>query len=506
MRDVAGKGCNSPAAPTRPDVPLHDMTGGSTWIPNIIANLYPAEVDPTAIQAGIARATTMLRNAADLDVSVQSGKLKVRVTNQTGHKLPTGYPEGRRMWVNVKFLDAAGAPVAESAAYNPDTGVLTHDAEAKIYEVHPGIDSNISGVVGLPAAPSLHFVLNNKIYHDNRIPPRGFTNAAFATFGGAPVGHSYADGEHWDDTLYTIPAGAARAEVKLFYQSTSKEFVEFLRDENTTNTKGQEMYNLWAANGKCPPSLLAESTWVAPPLVFAGLAEATSGIESATLSWPAATGGTPPVSYRIYQATTSGGQDFNTPVLSTGTLAATVGQLDPGTTAPLTYYFVVRAADAGGGSEANTVELAVRPLLDPAKDQDRDGMANGIEQQHAMDPFDNSDALADADHDGMANLAETALGSDPTSADDTNWPVAEWVETAGGSCFALRYRRVKGSTSATVVAEVSTGLATWNSGSSHTTIETVVDNLDGTETVVERMNTPLDASARGFMRLRIVPQ
>ena len=53
-----------------------------------------------------------------------------------------------------------------------------------------------------------------------------------------------------------------RAEVRLYYQSTSKEFIEFLRDENRTDTKGQEMYDLWNNNGKCPPTLIAEATWV----------------------------------------------------------------------------------------------------------------------------------------------------------------------------------------------------------------------------------------------------
>jgi hypothetical protein len=110
-------------------------------------------------------------------------------------------------------------------------------------------------------------VLNNRIFEDNRIPPRGFNNANYAAFGGAPVGHSYADGQYWDDTLYTLPAGAVRAEVKLYFQSTSKEFIEFLRDENVTNTKGQELYNLWANNGKCPPTTMQEAVWQTPFLM-----------------------------------------------------------------------------------------------------------------------------------------------------------------------------------------------------------------------------------------------
>jgi hypothetical protein len=139
--------------------------------------------------------------------------------------------------------------------------VLTRDVQAKIYEVHPGLETNLALALGLTPGPSLHFVLNNRTYEDNRIPPRGFTNANFASFGGAPVGHPYADGQYWDDTLYTLPAGATRAEVKLYYQSTSKEFVEFLRDENRTTHHGQMMYELWATNGMCPPTLVGEKTW-----------------------------------------------------------------------------------------------------------------------------------------------------------------------------------------------------------------------------------------------------
>jgi hypothetical protein len=219
-------------------------------------------VNAAAIQAGIQRATQLLTNAATLAVGDAPGLLKVTVTNECGHKLPTGYPEGRRVWLNVQFFDESGAPLGESGAYNTNTGVLTRDAQAKIYEIHPGMETNLALALGLPPGPSLHFVLNNKIYEDNRIPPRGFTNAVFSPFGGAPVGHAYADGQYWDDSHYSLPATATRAEVKLYYQSTSKEFVEFLRDENVSNTNGQAMYDLWNNNGKCPPTLMASQTWV----------------------------------------------------------------------------------------------------------------------------------------------------------------------------------------------------------------------------------------------------
>ena len=264
MRDVYGYGANpvtNPTAVLRDDVPLHDMTGGSTWLPPLMAAAHPEHFDPAAVAAGVDRATYMLENAATLSQQQAVGQLVVRVTNETGHKLPTGYPEGRRIWINIRFYDAGDVLLGESGAYDPETGVLSRDTEARIYEVHPGLDSNVADLLGMEEGASLHFVLNNKIFEDNRIPPRGFTNAAFAEFGGAPVGHHYDDGQHWDDAGYAVPAGAVRAEVKLYYQSTSKEFIEFLRDENTTNSAGQDMYDLWNENGKCPPTLMASASY-----------------------------------------------------------------------------------------------------------------------------------------------------------------------------------------------------------------------------------------------------
>jgi hypothetical protein len=43
----------------------------------------------------------------------------------------------------------------------------------------------------------------------------------------------------------------------LYYQTTSKEYVEFLRDENVTDNWGQTMYDLWNTNGKSAPILMA---------------------------------------------------------------------------------------------------------------------------------------------------------------------------------------------------------------------------------------------------------
>jgi len=255
LRDVTGKGCAFVDSP-RTNMPLHDFTGGSAWMVERLAELFPEDLDAGAQTAAAARSRDLLSKSATLTAEFDGAELQVRVTNETGHKLPTGYPEGRRMWLNVKFFGEEEV-IAESGAYDALTGGLTHDTELKVYEAELGIDEALASSTGLPEGPSFHFVLNNKIYKDNRIPPRGFTNAEFAQFGGAPVGATYADGQFWDDTTYAVPACALSAEVTLYYQSTSKEYVEFLRDENHTDSNGQAMYDLWAENGKCPPEVIA---------------------------------------------------------------------------------------------------------------------------------------------------------------------------------------------------------------------------------------------------------
>jgi hypothetical protein len=265
MRYASGYAANTninPGIPLRTDMAVHDLTGGSTWMSGMLTNLYPGEVNHAAIEAGIARSIELLNNAATLAVADASGQFKVTVTNECGHKLPTGYPEGRRVWLNVKFYNDADVLLGESGAYDFNTGELTHDLEAKIYEVHPGLETNLANALGLDPGPSLHFVLNNRIYDDNRIPPRGFTNAAFAMFGGDPKGYHYDDGQYWDDTLYTRPAGSTKAVVRLYYQSTSKKFIEFLRDNNRTDDTGQKLYDIWSTNGMCPPTLMAELVWM----------------------------------------------------------------------------------------------------------------------------------------------------------------------------------------------------------------------------------------------------
>lgn len=255
QRDVTGKGCIFPESPIREDLPLHDFTGGSAWLVGIMNQVDPT-LNRAALRDGALRARYMLQNAAQLDIQQNGAQLDVTVTNKSGHKLPTGYPEGRRIWVNVRFFNGRNTLIKETGAYDPVNAELIDDPEIKVYEAIPVIGENIAALVGLPANTVFHFVLNNKFLKDNRIPPLGFTNDDYDWFGGAPVGATYADGQNWDTTVYAVPFAADRVEVTLFYQSTTKEYVEFLRDNGTPGGAGQFMYDLWANNGMCPPEMM----------------------------------------------------------------------------------------------------------------------------------------------------------------------------------------------------------------------------------------------------------
>lgn len=265
MRDITGIGCNQPGAPTRTDLPYHDLTGGNHFIPDMIPLFFPGEVDTTRLQAGKQRAIAMLQMAASMALAKgQTGPnptVTVTVTNETGHKLPSGYPEGRHIWLNVKAYDAEGGNlIYESGHYDPSTAVLTHDEDLKIYETEPGISTRLSSIIGFPVGPSFHFVLNDSVFMDNRIPPRGFTNTAFEAVQSPPVGYAYADSQYWDETEYVLPPSTRFVETTLYYQGTSKEYVEFLRDANTTNSMGQDFYDAWVATGKAEPVVMQHDT------------------------------------------------------------------------------------------------------------------------------------------------------------------------------------------------------------------------------------------------------
>ena len=268
MPDQVSPGCVVGGFPDHDDMPAHFLNGGNTWVINAVATLYsdgdggplfdPIYTDddtgltPAYVTDSLDRVTQMLRNASDMELTQLGGKLNVRIINACGHKLPTGYTDGRRMWLNVLFLDDNQQVLVEHGHYDFATAELTAD-DTKVYEARLGLDSAAATKTGLPEGESFHLILNNTVLLDNRIPPIGYTQSAFEAVQAAPVGHTYADGQYWDDTLYAIPADAAEAVVTLWYQTTSKEYIEFLLNENVTDDRGAIAHEQWVLHGKSAP-------------------------------------------------------------------------------------------------------------------------------------------------------------------------------------------------------------------------------------------------------------
>jgi hypothetical protein len=321
MRATSGQGCNK-NPPTRHDLPHHDMTGGNYWMPDAIRYLDDLDQlriggglstgEIAALTAGRLRALENLTDAASVSVAGNA----VKVVNLTGHKLITGYPEGRRMWLNVKWYDAADALVAEDGAYGEitvdiegtptqvETLLLLNEPFGKVYEAHPamtqewanqllalgkpagtplGFDRVTGGValtlgqLGAQApgtyAETFHFVLNNKMAKDNRIPPFGMSYDEALSRSALPVpaeqygnpgpGGTY---DYWDEVILNPPPGADHAAISLLYQPTSWEYIQFLDLANTGEIafladEGAQLLDAWLNTGMAAPYAMATTSW-----------------------------------------------------------------------------------------------------------------------------------------------------------------------------------------------------------------------------------------------------
>ena len=427
VRATTGQGCNKSGVPVRTDLPLHDMTGGNYWMPDAILDqntqgklrlgggLTALQID--AIKAGKLRAEQQLKLAASLSVSGNT----LKVTNLTGHKLISGYPEGRRMWLNIKWYDAANNIIREDGKYGELTvnidGIPTqvktilnlNDPNTKIYEAHyamtqewanqllalgysptlPLSFNRISGAVDYDLgdlaaqAPgtyheTFHFVLNNHVAKDNRIPPYGMTydearkrNALpvpVAQYGSPAAGGTY---NYSDMITLNPPAGAAYATIDLRYQPTSWEYVQFLyRANNGQNAflanEGVNMLQTWLNTGMAEPYVMVSATWGSappPPCEPPGVPQsltATAGKRSITLKWSAGTP-LPTGGYRVYY------DQSGKLVFRAGVSATSLTYKDSGLTSRVNYCYVVTAwkdcnnngtFDAGVDTESTTSNKA----------------------------------------------------------------------------------------------------------------------------------------------------
>jgi len=293
FRDLYGEAAGGKGKP-RPDtssehtktgITEHRMVGGNLWVPYLLASINSgsANYDPvneTLLKQGPAALTlgfgsgygepldsAMLLETVDIaehmlqssvsmtnaNYGIGNSEFTLRLQNHTGHKLISGYPEGRRMFLNVKAY-ANNELIYEINPYDYTVGTLKglenslsspelSDWEAYedelVYEVHQS--SSLLGV-----DETFHMALATERYKDNRILPRGFDVTEAATRLCEPVWHGHSDTNYhasgnyftqaeyeggYDEVTVKLPAGTERIEAGLYYQTTSREFMEFLRDE-----------------------------------------------------------------------------------------------------------------------------------------------------------------------------------------------------------------------------------------------------------------------------------
>jgi hypothetical protein len=322
MQPAVGYGSSYFTAPLRYDIPTHDLTGGNTVVGKMIKKLDSqnklkiggglSTFDLIGIDNGIVRARNMLRSAANLKLNGNN----LRVYNQTGHKLFTGYPEGRRMWLNTRWYDSNNNLLREDGRYGNkqvqvgpysitiQTLLNPQDPNSRLWAIESGItqewalelvgmgfdpstplkfDSTTSAVLqtlgGLASEapgttfPSFHFTLNNTVIRDNRIPPYLLDHDEAKERNCRPVPHTlYGDPgaggvyNHYDEIALNPPSGAARADIRLVYQTISFEYIQFLYLANDGSvpflaSAGLDLAKAWYQTGMSTPEIMAQISW-----------------------------------------------------------------------------------------------------------------------------------------------------------------------------------------------------------------------------------------------------
>jgi hypothetical protein len=273
MRKMAGEWpiTNLFQSPLRPDPRDHALVGGNHWGIQAVMQAYPerAMEHQQAFQMALDRTLESLESAAtvtlvDAPAEVAPGatfEVRVRVENLTGHKFPTGYAESRRAWVALALVDAEGQERTLLGGYDAATGEIQAEPPTHVYRAVHGLWNAAAGV----GEKEEHLALHDMILSDTRIPPRGFVPSE-TTMPTAEIDFSDGAGgyRHFDEATFTVTApvdahGAQKLSARVYYQSMTREYVEFLRTENTTDSRGEELHDIYMATGEAPPILVASA-------------------------------------------------------------------------------------------------------------------------------------------------------------------------------------------------------------------------------------------------------
>ena len=253
------------------DLAVHNFVGGNTFAVQAVQILYP-NIGISGQVGQVERwVEEQMGKAAELEItqtvptqlamdSGQEFEVSVRITNKTGHKLPSGYPEGRRLYLEVTLALPGRAPEVLSGQWDQPTGVVIRDEQFRAYETEHGRVENGVG------QRTHHLILMNQVITDTRIPPEGFT-PSFPDM--VPSGRSYggsAPYNHWDDHTYRFTAPdvvgtvTGTVTVRAMYQTTDGEVIDFLIRENQGRKEATDLALVWERLGHAPPRPIARAT------------------------------------------------------------------------------------------------------------------------------------------------------------------------------------------------------------------------------------------------------
>ncbi len=262
-----------------PDAAQHVFIGSNDFVARAMRILQP-ELDLGPGVAFVSRiAQENLRAAVELEIRSagpieafggRNFEVSVRLTNKTGHKLPTGYPEGRRVYLEVTLELAGQTPQVLTGAWDPQTGKLVEDPQLRTYEtLHGRVDAqNPRGV------RTRHLIMMNQILADTRIPPEGF-RPRFPDM--VPHGRDYGSAPYrnYDDVTFTFAApmvaGATSGTIKVraMHMITDGHVVEFLTQTAPQGSpEAANLLRVYEALGKVPPKEMASvsvAMLVSPP-------------------------------------------------------------------------------------------------------------------------------------------------------------------------------------------------------------------------------------------------
>jgi hypothetical protein len=256
-------------AKLRKDPRKHSFAGGNHWGIQAVMEAYPeraAEFAP-AFENALKSTLDMLATAVEVSIvsapaNIEPGQtfdITVRVENKAGHKFPTGYVDARQAWVSASLVDCTGEQRAVLGGYDTASGAIQAEPPTHVYRSIHGRWDGSAGVEEHSLA------LQDMHLSDTRIPPKGFV----ASLANEPSGDiDYSDGQggwnHFDEATFTVTApadiaGTQTLLVAVEFQSVRRAYVEYLRDANTTDQTGENLWQIYQVTGEAPPLRIASA-------------------------------------------------------------------------------------------------------------------------------------------------------------------------------------------------------------------------------------------------------